>query len=316
MAQNKKWKSFQEQLEIIKSRGLIIDNEQAALSYLDRIGYYRLSGYWYSFRQLADLSPGEKPYRKNKFIQGAHFEDAVKLYVFDKKLRLLALDALERIELSIRVDIAYILGEQDIYGHENSTLFHGNFTKKTHNGKTQHDKWLEKYESLVHRSRREPFAEHYLSKYGKLPVWVAIEVWDFGLLSKLFAGLNKRDQNTIAAKYGADRGKQLQSWLRSLNFIRNVSAHHSRLWNINVLERSPSNKSDAFWEQLNNARPFFYFCLMQQLMQVICPNSHWGQRVKSLINEFPEVGCGSVSTYDMGVIDNWQGWELWESPRE
>ena len=313
MNHDKPWKSFEEQLSILKTRGLRVDNESAALDYLERIGYYRLSGYWYSFRQLEldDDSQGLNK-RLDRFVDGSHFKDAVDLYVFDKKLRLLALDALERIELAIRVDIAHLLGELDIYAHENPAMFHGNFSKKTnHSGKTKHQMWLEKYQGQLHRARRTPFVAHYMNKYGRLPIWVAIEIWDFGLLSKLYAGMQFKHKEKIAAKYDSNSSKDFAGWLRGLNFIRNVSAHHSRLWNINVLERANLPQDDAYWRQLNNARPFFYFCLMQRLMRVICPNSRWSARFSELIFEFPDVRSGTVSLADFGLLKDWLEWDLW-----
>jgi len=311
----KQWKSYNEQLALLKDRGLIVDNETAALDYLERIGYYRLSGYWYSFRKLKpelDSADESNDRRLNEFQQGSHFKDAVDLYVFDKKLRLLALDALERIELAIRVDIAHLLGKQDTYAHENPDMFHGNFTKIKKNGEQPaHQDWLDKYHSLVQRARREPFVKHYMGKYEKLPVWVAIEIWDFGLLSKMFVGLKHEHKQIIASKYGAKDGKAFAGWLRGLNFIRNVSAHHSRLWNINVLERSADIKDDEYWLQLNNARPYFYFCLMKRLLDVICPNSRWSSRFSALLAEFPVIGCGAVSRTDFGLIEGWKEWGLW-----
>lgn len=315
MNNGKPWKSFSEQLDILKDRGLLVDNDDAALNYLDRIGYYRLSGYWYSFRELEIIQRGngkQDYHRKDQFIAGSRFKDAVRLYVFDKKLRLLALDALERIELALRVDIAHLLGEFDIYAHENAAAFHGHFSKKVQsNGKTTHQQWLERYKANMRRARREPFVEHYNKKYGKLPIWVAIEIWDFGLMSKLYAGMKPNEQSLIAQKYGAENGKVFAGWLRSLNFIRNVSAHHSRLWNINVLERAPLWKNDPLVQQLNNARPFYYFCIIQKLISKICPNSSWSKRFAELMSEFPEVGCGAVSLRDFGLIDDWQVWDLW-----
>ncbi|NIB39089.1 abortive phage resistance protein [Pseudomaricurvus alkylphenolicus] len=315
----KPWKSFEEQLDLLHERGLLIDQPEAAMSYLERLGYYRLSGYWYPFRQLDD-APQEDgatvPKRLDAFISNSHFEEVVKLYVFDKKLRLLALDALERIEMALRVDIAHLLGEQDIHAHENPDCFHGRFSKQIKRrgpatGKTEHQAWLEKYRSHLKRARREPFVAHYQSKYGLLPVWVAIEVWDFGMMSRLYAGMKWPDQDRIAAKYGAADGRIFASWLRSLNFIRNVSAHHSRLWNINVLERSNLLFDDEYWQALNNARPFFYFCLIQKLMRVICPNSTWAERFEGVTGEFPATGSGAVKLADFGLLEGWQEWDLW-----
>lgn len=310
----KPWLSFPEQLQQLQARGLHVDDHAAALDYLERLGYYRLSGYWYPLRVIdpvASQAQG-KAVRLDSFVPGSRFEDVVRLYVFDKKLRLLALDALERIEMAVRVDVAHLLGQRDARAHENPACLHGNFTKKQitkgpEKGKTQHQVWLSRYQSMLQRARKEPFVAHHMQQYGALPIWAAIEVWDFGLLSKLFAGMQHADQQTIASMYGAPDGVAFAQWLRSLNFIRNVAAHHSRLWNINVLELSPI---PAGWPvALNKARPFFYFCLMQRLLNVICPNSGWGQRFVDLLeNEFPAV----FSTAELGRCPGWETSPLWK----
>lgn len=312
----KTWKSFAEQLAILQQRGMAVSDEAKALDYLERLGYYRLSGYWYPMRQIDKAASHEagRVIRRDTFEAGSRFGDVVHLYVFDKKLRLLALDALERIEMAVRVDVAHLLGERDPCAHETPKCLHGNFAKKAirngHNqGKTHHEVWLEKHRTLVYRARRKPFIAHHHERYnGRLPIWVAIEVWDFGQLSKLFAGMKHADQNTIAQKYGITDGKTLQKWLRSLNFIRNTSAHHSRIWNINVLELSPP---PSHWNGINNARPFMYFCVMQQLLGVICPNSTWGTRFKALLEEFPSTKGPLLDLRDFGLVDGWQDWNVW-----
>lgn len=302
-----------EQLALLESRGLFVDNEQAALDYLTRIGYYRLSGYWYPLREInKEASLQQKcPIRTDRFIAGSHFENVVKLYVFDKKLRLLALDALERIEMAIRVDVAYLLGQKDPCAHENPACLHGNFAKKEkiegpNKGKTEHQIWLNKYHTMLHRAKHEPFIEHHKDKYnGRLPVWVAIEVWDFGLLSYLFNGMQHADKNKISEKYALHNGKILAQWLRSLNFIRNVSAHHGRLWNINVLERTPIPKN---WPMLDNAKPFLYFAMMAQLLAVICPNSTWTTRLIGLLNEYSDSKNGTLILDGFGAFHGWEKW--------
>lgn len=314
----KAWKSFEDQLAVLKGRGLIVENDRAALDYLDRVGYYRLSGYWYPFREMDTKASfaENKVVRKDSFFAGSRFEDVVRLYVFDKKLRLLALDALERIEMAVRVDIGHLLGQKDPLAHENPACLHGNFTKKIipagrpNAGKTEYQVWTEKYQSHLKRSRREPFVQHHQREYGNLPIWVAIEVWDFGLLSKLFSGMQHGDQQVIAHKYGAKDGRAFAQWLRSLNFIRNVSAHHSRLWNINIVELSavPSD-----WpSQINNQKPFLYFCILKHLLNVICPNSHWGNRFKELLTQgFPQVHNKAISLQDLGAFEDWEKEHLW-----
>jgi abortive infection bacteriophage resistance protein len=91
----------------------------------------------------------QRPVRRDTFVAGSRFEDVVRLYVFDKKLRLLALDALERIEMAVRVDVAHLLGKRDACAHEHLDCLHGNFARRTigrgmNAGKTEHQLWLEK----------------------------------------------------------------------------------------------------------------------------------------------------------------------------
>jgi len=253
--------------------------------------------------------------RKDSFLNGSRFEDVVKLYIFDKKLRLLALDALERIEMAVRVDVAHLLGEKDPLAHLKPECLHGNFTKKqipkgADAGRTEYELWREKFDSHVSRSRNETFVQHNIKQYGTLPVWVAIELWDFGLLSKLFAGMQHNDKQKIAEKYGASDGEKFAQWLRSLNYIRNVSAHHSRLWNINIVELS--GVPTDFPSEVSNKKPFMYFCLMQRMLKVICPRSSWGSRFKDLIlSEFPLVENKAVSINELGSVAGWEAWDLW-----
>ena len=117
----KPWLAFASQLNMLQARGLEFEDRAAALDYLERLGYYRLSGYWYPLRAVdpaASQAQG-KAVRLDGFVPGSRFEDVVRLYVFDKKLRLLALDALERIEMAVRVDVAHLLGQRDPAAHEN-----------------------------------------------------------------------------------------------------------------------------------------------------------------------------------------------------
>jgi abortive infection bacteriophage resistance protein len=309
------WKSYADQLQILKGRSLQIDDDARAQTDLERIGYYCLSGYWYPFRRLK-AQPTGLSLREDDFVTGARFEDAVALYVFDKNLRLLALDALERIERAIRVDVAHLLGARDCFAHHNAALFHGNFARRPiargrHTGKTEHQLWLERYDTLIHQNRRQAFVDHNMTKHGQLPIWVAIEILDFGALSRLFAGMTFADKGAIATKYGLASGQQLEQWLRSLNLIRNVAAHHSRLWNMNVLELSPVPQFDPAWQQLNNARPFLYFCLMQKLLATICPNSGWRSRFRALVSAFPEPDNKAVTAQDFGAIPGWENWGIW-----
>ena len=301
MKQQKIWKSFHDQLEILKNRGLIIEDEKKALGYLKAIGYYRLSGYLYSFRQF---DPNNSKSRLDNFIPNSRFEDVKQLYMFDKKLRQLALDALERIEIALRTNIAYTLGQYDPLVYQKSQYFEANF---------KHENWLVKFQNLVDRESENSFVKHHLQHYGDLPIWAACEVLDFGTMSMLYKGMQSKDKDHIAKIYHLREGKHLQTHLHALNFIRNVSAHHSRLWNKPVIFKANLKGLDGNqWKQLNVAQPFVYFCLMKRMLDVICPNSTWGERFLALLNEFPQVENQAVRLEQMGVITDLTHWQLWK----
>lgn len=297
----KTWKSFDQQLELLKSRGLIINNEDKALGYLKTLGYYRLSGYLYSFRKIDSCNHKN---RLDEFIGGSHFEDVRQLYVFDKKLRQLALDALERIEIAIRVNISYLLGKYDSLAHLNKHYFQEDFN---------HEKWLTKYQAFIKRESSTQFVKHHLEKYGGLPVWASSELWDFGAMSILYKNMKTNDKDHIARIYRLKSGKHLQTHLHAFNFIRNIAAHHGRLWNRPIVfQANLKGLMHEQWTELNVKNQCVYFCLMKRMLDIICPNSTWGSRFLSLLDEFPQVENGAVNLSQMGVTINLKDWELWK----
>lgn len=321
MSYTRPWMSFADQLAQLRARGMETGDEPAALSYLERIGYYRLSAYWYPFRVWEiqqDASSGKlRNARTDRFIAGTHFLDAVNLYLFDKTLRLLALDALERIEVALRVNIAYLLGRTNTFAHLDPTALHPGFAGKTdRSGATAHQAWRDRFEQLVARSK-EDFVKHYHQTHGTdLPIWVAVEVWDFGTLSQLFAMMKVQDQQHIAAKYGIPDWQVFQSWLRSLSYMRNLVAHHSRLWNRNVVAQpklpalGQIQWCDAFAGQADLlAKPFLLLAICRHLVLRICPGTQWHQRLRTHIANFPaQQAVKPRTTADLGMPAGWESW--------
>lgn len=161
--QPKPFKDFNQQLALLESRGLIIDDKTTAIHYLGTIGYYRLSGYFYPFRR--QISPNS---RADEFYDKTHFSQIKQLYMFDKRLRHLALDALERIEVAMRVQIAHRLSKYSATAHLQSQYFNGNFKR---------NKWLSKYYNLIEREQSSSdFVKHHESKYTDMPIWVHCEL--------------------------------------------------------------------------------------------------------------------------------------------
>lgn len=325
----KPWLSTDDQLGQLRQRGMVVSDTVKARDYLERIGYYRLSGYWFAFRERSELccavnpvAPGKHEHTKpgrlalDQFKPSASFENAVDLYVFDKKLRLLAMDALERIEISLRVDISHHLGECHRFAYLKPELFHAGFASAldSKTGLTAHHSWLAKQAALITRSK-EDFIRHNREKYGlPLSIWVACEVWDFGCMSTLFGGLAEIDQDQISRRYGISNGRVFASWLRSLNYLRNVCAHHCRLWNRNMADQPklpPIGEVPTLTGFHGNAhrlaRPFLALCIAQHLMQHINPGSTWGKRLKTLLSEeFPALDHLGLNLVGMGVDDGWE----------
>jgi abortive infection bacteriophage resistance protein len=327
MTYSKPWKSYEEQLDQLVSRGMAVGDRALALDYLERIGYYRLSGYWFAFRERSGPlilfgDDGRKPKKVkvetllfDQFKPGATFQSAVDLYVFDKQLRLLALDALERIEVALRVDVSHVLGQLDKFAYLKPDFFHEDFSSKLDkdSGLTRHHEWLGKHAQLINRSKEE-FVRHNKAKYGlPLAMWVACEVWDFGTMSTLFKGMREAEQDTIAGQYGINNGRIFATWLRSLNYLRNVCAHHSRLWNRNIVDqpRLPSTTEQPWVAPFETneharARCFLLLRITRHLMRVINPRSSWPERMRAHLRAFPDLSHLGLNLAGMGVPEGWE----------
>lgn len=327
MSYSKPWNSFEEQLDKLIARGLHVSDRDKALSCLQRIGYYRLSGYWFAFRErsgpccLLDKPSSGKNQEKGEslvldnFKSGASFQDAVDLYVFDKELRLLVTDALERVEIALRVDVSHTLGKLDSFAYLKADLFHPSFSHSLNkdSGVTRHHEWVTKHAQLISRSKEE-FVSHIKVKYGlPLPIWIACEVWDFGTLSTLFGGMREAEQDVIAFRYGVNNGRVFATWLRSLNYLRNVCAHHSRLWNRNIVDqpRLPPVAELRWVEPFVGkghalARCFLLLCMLRQLLKVINPTSSWAARLAQHLASFPELGHLGLNLAGLGAPLDWQ----------
>jgi abortive infection bacteriophage resistance protein len=327
MSYAKPWRSYEEQLDQLGARGMQADNRERALDYLKRIGYYRLSGYWFAFRERSSpvvvlSDDGRKPKRikvetlaLDSFKPGTTFQHAVDLYVFDKQLRMLVLDALERIEVALRVDISHTLGKLDSFAYLKPELFHEDFSSKLgkDSGLSRHHDWLGKHAQLINRSREE-FVRHNKARYElPLAIWIACEVWDFGTLSTLYSGMREAEQDAIANRYGISNGRIFATWLRSLNYLRNVCAHHSRLWNRNIVDqpRLPPT-AELPWvgpfdtDAYVRSRCFLLLFISRHLLQVINPRSSWPTRMRSHLQAFPNLAHLGLSLSGMGAPLDWQ----------
>lgn len=229
--------SFADQLALLMQRGLAVTDQARAIHHLQRIGYGRLALYWQPFQEIVpDPADPTRAIRSEQFRPGAEFRHAVDLYLFDKQLRLLFLDAIERIEVALRVDLAHALGKRDPWAHRNPAFLDANRANQPMQGSTRHASWLNKADGAITRSKEDWVGEFFASYSSPVPIWMAVEAWDFGTLSWLLEMAHPNDRFAIAKRYGL-LPDTLVSAVRSLAFVRNICAHHARLWNAGIINQ-------------------------------------------------------------------------------
>lgn len=289
---SKPYLAVPQQIALLRARGMAVEDDAKATEYLQRIGYYRLSAYWHPMR-LRDPNSGAV---LDSFCEGTAFKEATDLYTFDGRLRLIMLDALERLEVSLRTEVALALGKRSSKAHREIQHMDAKFGQTGKNGKpSKHREWLQRLDRKFLHSK-DKFAEHFRTKYpgDDMPVWIAVELLDFGPLSHLIEGMKYKDRQEIGLNYGGIDANQLTSWVRSLAFTRNVCAHHSRLWN-KPLVSQPSistQKSHASLHHVlsapgGNSRLYAVACIAQHMLSYANPRTSWRERFLNHIASFP-----------------------------
>ena len=313
--------NLQEQIELLRSRGMCVD-EKLCKQWLRSVSYYRLSAYWYPSRQTIINSSGT-PTRKEEFIPGTNFSDAVHLYEADRKLRTLIHDGIERVEVALRAHIGELLVEIESQAYKNPDNFRGDDQRP--NFKWKHSDWVNKAEGRVRRAEKHSEAiKHYNTKYdGNLPFWVLADVLDFSDISRLYEGLKTPDQTKVAESFGikmdlsqvskgtrdkAIKRHPLARWLEQLTVVRNSCAHHSRVWNksftpapTNALRTVPALRS---LPEGQSERIYGSLTLISFLLETISPGSSWKQKLDDLLrNAF--LSNPMVKKESLGLPEDW-----------
>jgi abortive infection bacteriophage resistance protein len=289
--------TIDDQINLLLSRGMVIPDRARATRYLSHISYFRLRGYWIPFEK-ADTGSD------HAFQDCTTFDAVLDLYVFDRKFRLTILEAIERVEVSFRAHFANELGVR--YGshfHLDSTCFHQSRI---------HRQLIEALEGELARSK-ETFIEHYRRTYDQPPlppIWAASEVMSFGQLSLWFKNLKSRgDRNRIAKVYGIDEAV-LRSFMHHMTFVRNITAHHGRLWNRRVtITMSIPKRPTELAAMLNPAADRYIantVIMLGYLLKLISPGTTWPARMRQLIATSP-----NIKPVAMGFQENWQDLPVW-----
>ncbi|WP_062381108.1 Abi family protein [Demequina pelophila] len=291
--------AFPEQAAQLMGRGLIADRA-ALIRRLETVSYFRLSGYAFAFRTAGS----------DRFRTGTRLEHVWLRYTFDRALRLLVLDALERVEVDVRTQLVTELAiGSGPFGYLDPAHLPG---LSAH----QHGRLLDRARTELQKSR-EDHAMHFKKKYAEHahpPIWLMAELSSFGTLRELFTGASSDVRVTVADRYQV-APHVLDSWLRALTLVRNICAHHGRLWNKHlghspvIPRRSSKRPMSASWHHpipTPEARIFPVMCALAHLMMVIAPESTWRTRVDDLVTRHAE-----IHPSEMGFPVGWRHHGLW-----
>ena len=314
----KPFKSVDDQISILRERGMEIHDLEFARSVLREIGYYRLSGYSYPYRAVQ----AEAALLSDNFIEGTTIEKVVKLYRYDQELRAVTGLQLAKIEIVLRVMISHELGRVDPYIHLSPHKLGKKAWDKVNVRPTeQYSEWLDKYSLSVVRSNEDSVI-HYKKKYDAiLPVWVAVHVLDWGGLRLLYGFARDEQRKAIAQQLNISES-QLSSWLHCLNEVRNVCAHHGRLYSrtfpkspmltgedheLGFLRRFVLDDVKEGNRKEKKGKCFAQFTIIQYLLSKM--NLEGLDELPRLLHNFPEVS--PVSVEYLGVPENWEELPLW-----
>ncbi len=291
----KEFKTIEEQADLMISRGLICD-KPVLEERLQWINYYRLSGYLYPFRQE----------NSDNYIEGTSLDVIWNRYCFDRKLRLLILDGIARIEVGIKTVIIQVFAR-------NKGPF--GYTERASLPNIDDDEFYGLIQKLRDDavSSKAQFVLAFKEKYGvehpDLPLWMAMELMTFGSMLKFYEGMEKELQNEIAEKFNQQKASFI-TWLKSLNVVRNICAHHDRLWN-RVLgvkpvlyPKSDEKKRKSKWFNpipVSNSRIFAIITIIIESLSVIAPKSGWKNRLIELLEE-----NSNIPLFEMGFPKKWK----------
>lgn len=284
------------QVSILRSRGLVIEDENIAQKHFSSISYFRLASYW---------RPFEIETSSHKLAEGTTLNEVLSLYSFDGELRNIIFSAIQDIEIALRTRIIH-----------NFSLTHGAFwfmNRALFNDPDIFTKCFASLQNEVSRSK-EDFIQDHFKKYDKPsmpPVWKTLEVASFGTLSKLFCNMSDASvKKKVATSFALPQYKYLESWIRSLTVLRNCCAHHARIWN----RRFPwkpqlPQKLPLNWIDSAHILPMKLFAMLTVILyleQSIIPRFPVKERLTRLLSNQSRFRLKS-----MGFPENWHDQQLW-----
>lgn len=240
----KPFKTYFDQLQILKKRGLIISDDAKAIEILKRVNYYRFSAYSLTLR------------KNNIFNPNVTFDNIFELYRFDIDFRNIIMKYCLDIEITFRSYIAYYHAETySPLSYLDPTLF---------DNPLYHGKFIVDLDKELNRSD-DLFVDHHVKNCNSVfPIWVIVEVSSFGTLSKFYKNMNAQDRNAIAKKYTKYSREYIENWLQCCVYCRNIAAHGGRFYN-RKLKSCPVKLSKKH-KAINNTEPFAFVIAIKNLL--------------------------------------------------
>ena len=276
-------KSFEEQLEILKSRNLKIDNWDDALETLSNVNYYNLTGYLFPFK-------GED----EKYQTGVTFEQIIALYNFDKEMHSLILFLLTEIEQTLKTKIVNSIAlayPEDPCIYEKEEFF---------KNPTEYQKFIKDFSRNIRNNKGVDFVKHHINKYeGKFPIWVAVELFTLGNIKYLHKNISNQLRKQISSQFNISP-IILDDWIESLRILRNLSAHNMRLYGY-TFKDAPKLSAIGYHENIDN-RLFGQFLLLKYLY---FDKENWNQKM----NQLEDIISKSKSYVELGEIGFPEDWK-------
>ena len=276
--------SFDEQLDLMVERGLLVDNRELAIKRLSETNYYRLRGYWLTYED------------GGRFLPGTTFDNVWDTYELDSELREWAWRAIAPIEIKARTLLAYHLSTAcGPVAHEDVRYF---------KSARAHAKSMESLTRERNRALKDgvPCVVHNIERYGDLPIWAAIEILSMGTVSQLYGNLDpsKSDVSKLVAKGFGVKPFMLRSWLRHLTYVRNICGHHSRLYNRVMTIRAALLRVDSPYD---SEKEFPTIVVLKRIYERSWPDT-WGEMADELSGIVDR--HAGVSLSPMGFPSGWE----------
>ena len=284
-------------LAVLKQRGLQVSNDKEACEILSAISYFRLACY---FR------PMEIDRQTHRFRPDATLDQVLELYKFDTNLRDVVFSATRQIEVALRARINY-------HFSRNHTPFWFTQVDMATDGHLFVEN-LNGVDRELHRTKEDFIKEHY-ERYDKPafpPAWKTLETLSFGTLSKLYKNfVVKGEKKAVAEDFGLPQHEFLISWLESLTVLRNLCAHHARIWNRRyaLKPRMPKTLSGHKWLTIFSFPPdkiYPQLCCIAYLLNAIDPHNAFANNIQKLMIDYP-----SIDATALGFPKRWEQEPLW-----